>query len=117
MSFDADLDRPPGIQLLRSLPRLSPSLDCLESGLGSIGVDTVLEWSPPEVRGTACAELLLTLGILFGEDGRLVDCSLARPFTFVFDERGRASLVLSPLPLDLADSGDGGESAAPVSGM
>lgn len=42
-SFDADLDRPPGIQLLRSLPRFSPSLDCLEIGLVSIGVDTVLE--------------------------------------------------------------------------
>lgn len=78
-SFDADLDRPPGIQLLRSLPRLSPSLDCLEIGLTSIGVETVLEWSLAEERGSGCAELLLILGILFGEEGRRVACSLARP--------------------------------------
>lgn len=38
-SFDAELDRPPGIQLLRSLPRPSPSL----AGLGSRGEDTVRE--------------------------------------------------------------------------
>lgn len=114
-SFDADLDRPPGIQLLRNLPRFSPSLDCLDIGLGSIGVETVLEWSVADVRGRGCAELLLALGNLFGEAGRLAACSLARPCPFPFCDRSCASWSLSPLALDPADSGDGGDSATPLS--
>lgn len=70
--LDADLERPPpGSQLLRTRPLDSPSFDCRDIGLGSKGVETVLMWSEDEGRDIGCAETLLTLGALNGDDGRL----------------------------------------------
>lgn len=113
-SFDAELDLPPGIQLLRSLPRPSASLDCLEAGLGSRGEDTVRAWSAVEPRyADGCAELLLTRGAAV--EGRLVDCSFVRPSLFLPDGVGGTEPEEPSLALDVGELGSADKASAPAS--